>query len=1057
MLGFSPLASAPLAGDGDRTRASLAGSFAGAINFSGSAHANASVRSEGAAVLGLAAISSGFFANSAVINGASNVSGFASAKVKLNSSASTTLGITGDSVVSMRLSAGSLPFWDAGGLSHAGVATRAALSEEFLVARAASADVEAIGGVSTSILFVLNAAVMLGSRATAAGGLALAGSAVSAAVIKPVLVTSVAFDGQGTAGVTPAAGFDDQATIFGNAAAHAASLAVSAGGIEAAVGSSAALLTRANAEGGVQIAGSMSALADVAAQADSSILPGGSSVGTSTCRLSASGVVTLRAMGSGGVSSEGTTAGTFVALAGSEADVSVDVLSARVVGLIGSSVGRVANTAGIAGTGDLSGLATSVSNTDASAQPVLGLQGHSDSAVASNSQIDGDYDAIYIGDTSVSVSGKSSFEIGVSGTAAAQAAVNMAFGAALAPAGAARATSTISAAAQSKATVLPDVQVATRNAAIAQAGFTITGLISGTSQLPLFAHAASNILIGGSAKLDAAVSGVAEAGTAPDLVGASDGRGGISGASVSTVDVALNFAGATVLPAAAASDVAVGSDASASVGQSVAAAELLSTVGTSAVRLPISATVQGKFSVEGDTACICGVTVSAQGEISVTRTLITDVAIFADAARTVDLNGQGAARVASIVSSAIASMTVSGTTTAAALALGDADAALGLSGKVAAEASPASDLSGAVEIGLTASIAAPRKAILKAVLAVDGTAVAITDVASAAFGDLASSGNANATVPLRADASSAMAFTRDAAAAALIDATSARAIAFGLNAVGQVDLAAGSVGQASFHLAVSAALTTHAKTADALDLAGVASAQGDVKASGAPTINTVGTSVSLAKASSDSLGDFTIALAGEADAGIDGVSARSVPLAGDVAANVRLLADTVGGRLNLGLTVAAVSGACTDASGGMGLTGTGLCRVDAIAHATGTVRITRAGEGDVSVVGQTARVVAFLGQASVSTASAAAANTLLQIATSGAAQTVLRAALKPMAVNPSGESAAIITVAGSASTAFWPFAGASIAFRAPPSARRRAFASTDQGGRLLPVRRSSAA
>jgi len=88
MLGFSPLASAPLAADSDRVRADLEARLAGAINLSGSAHANASVRSEGAAVLDLAAISSGFSANSAAINGASNVSGSASAKVKLNSSAS---------------------------------------------------------------------------------------------------------------------------------------------------------------------------------------------------------------------------------------------------------------------------------------------------------------------------------------------------------------------------------------------------------------------------------------------------------------------------------------------------------------------------------------------------------------------------------------------------------------------------------------------------------------------------------------------------------------------------------------------------------------------------------------------------------------------------------------------------------------------------------------------------------------------------------------------------------------------------------------------------------
>jgi len=321
MLGFSPLASAPLAADGDRTRASLAGSFAGGIDLSGSANAyvnaNASVRSEGAAVLGLAAISGGFSANAAAINGASNVSGFASAKVPLKSSASAAVGITGGSVASARLAARSVSFWDAGGLSRVGVVTRAASSAEFVLARAASADVEALGGVSTSVPFVLTAAAVSVGKASAIGNLALTGSAVSAAVIKLVLVTSVAFDGQGTAGVTPAAGFDEQVTIFGNAAAHAASLAVSAGGIEAAVGSSAALLTRANADGGLQIAGSMSALADVAAQADSAILPGGSSVGTSTCRLGALGVVTLRAMGSGGVSGEGTAAGTFVALAGS--------------------------------------------------------------------------------------------------------------------------------------------------------------------------------------------------------------------------------------------------------------------------------------------------------------------------------------------------------------------------------------------------------------------------------------------------------------------------------------------------------------------------------------------------------------------------------------------------------------------------------------------------------------------------------------------------------------------------------------------------------------------
>jgi hypothetical protein len=950
-----------------------------------------------------------------------------------------------------------LPFWDAGGLSDAGVATRAVSSADFVVARAASADVETLGGVSTSIPFVLNAAAVSGARATAAGSLALAGSAVSAAVVKPVLVTSVAFDGQGKAGANPAARFDDQFAILGTAAALSVSSAVSAEHFEAAVASSSVLFTRANANGSIQAAASIRTAASVAARAESQILPGGSSVGGLASRLSASGVVTFSATGAGGVASTSTAAGTFVALTQSKADVPVDVLSARAIGLVGSGAGRVANAAGIAGSVDPSGSAVAVTNSDAAAQSMLGVQGHSDGAVASRSQSDGSFDAVNIGDTTVSVSGKSSLEIEISGSAAAQAAVDVDLEAAIALVGAARAFSMISANAQSQATVQTGAQVANGNAAIVQASLEITGVISGTSQAPLFAQAASGVLIGGFAKLDAAVSGASEVNRAADLFGTSDGNAEISGAGVSTVEIALNLVGANEVPARAASVAAFGGDASAIVVQAVAAADVFSVAGTSEVGLPVNASVRGEFTFQGDTAGFSAVTVSAQGEITVTRTLVTDVSIFADAARAVDLNGQGAAIVVSGVTSAIASITVSGTITAAALALGDAATTLGLSGKIAAEASPASDVSGAFEVGLTASGNAPRQAVFGAVLVVGGTSVAVTDVASAAFGDLASSGNAYATVLLHAKSNLAIVFTRDAAAVALIDATSARAIAFGLNAVGQVDLAAGSVGQAPFHLASGAALTTRAETADALDLAGVASAQGDVKALGAPSIDVAGASISLAVVGSDSFGEFTIASAGEADATVIGNSARSLPLIGYTAATVQLTADAVGGTFDVGLIVAAVGDARADASGAISLTGIGRCNITARAQADSVFAVTRSGAGDVSVGGQSARVVTFLGQASVSTASAAAANTPLQIATSVAAQTALRADIERVAVNPSGESAGMTIVAGSASTAFWPVAGASIAFRAPPSARRRAYASTDQGGRLLPSRRSAAA
>lgn len=238
-------------------------------------------------------------------------------------------------------------------------------------------------------------------------------------------------------------------------------------------------------------------------------------------------------------------------------------------------------------------------------------------------------------------------------------------------------------------------------------------------------------------------------------------------------------------------------DASASVGQSVAVVDVFPVAGTSAVGLPIVATVEGKFTTVGDTAGFCGVTGSARSEITATRAHITDIAISADANRAIALNCQTAARVGSTVSSAIALMTVSGTTKAATLALGYAGATLGLSGKSAAEGFPASEVSGAFELGLSASVAASRQAVLGAVLAADGSVVAITDVASAASGDLSTKSTAITAVPLQAKSNSVMAFTRDAATDAVIDATSGRAITFQLDAVAKVDLAAGSLGDST--------------------------------------------------------------------------------------------------------------------------------------------------------------------------------------------------------------------------------------------------------------------
>jgi len=280
-------------------------------------------------------------------------------------------------------------------------------------------------------------------------------------------------------------------------------------------------------------------------------------------------------------------------------------------------------------------------------------------------------------------------------------------------------------------------------------------------------------------------------------------------------------------------------------------------------------------------------------------------------------------------------------------------------------------------------------------------------------------------------------------------AVSARVIAFGLNTLAHVDLAAGSVGQAPLHLASGAALATRAEMAVAVDLAGVASAQGGVKASGASAINVAGTSVSGVAVGSDSLGDFIIASAGEADVGIVAVSTRSVSLAGDAAATVRLLADAIGGRLDLGVTVAAFSDARADTSGAISLVGLGRGNIKARAQADSVFVVTRSGAGDVSIVGQSDRVVTFLGQASVATATTAAANTAVPLTATASTVARLISAVERATFSTSQNSAAFTDIDASAQLLLWPISVNSIAFRAPPSQRRAAFVSAQQGGRVL--------
>jgi hypothetical protein len=164
---------------------------------------------------------------------------------------------------------------------------------------------------------------------------------------------------------------------------------------------------------------------------------------------------------------------------------------------------------------------------------------------------------------------------------------------------------------------------------------------------------------------------------------------------------------------------------------------------------------------------------------------------------------------------------------------------------------------------------------------------------------------------------------------------------------------------------------------------------------------------------------------------------------------VRLLADAIGGRLDLGVTVAAFSDARADTSGAISLVGTGRGNIKARAQADSVFVVTRSGAGNVSIVGQSDRVVTFLGQASVATAMTAAANTAVPLTATASTVARLISAVERATFSTSQNSAAFIDIDASAQRAQWPISVRSIAFLAPPSQRRGAFVSAKQGGHVL--------
>ena len=284
-----------------------------------------------------------------------------------------------------------------------------------------------------------------------------------------------------------------------------------------------------------------------------------------------------------------------------------------------------------------------------------------------------------------------------------------------------------------------------------------------------------------------------------------------------------------------------------------------------------------------------------------------------------------------------------------------------------------------------------------------------------------------------------------------------RAINFALHSLCEVELSAKSSAGFSVTLVASVGADGAAKSGSALALTGGAAAAADVASSSQGGFVVSGGSSGEAQILSVAVGELTTASAGDAEAFVVVSADRTVRLGGSVQAEALADAAATDGGLEFALLSTGKTKPASEASGSIPIEGAGACAAAANASASGDFAVTRTGAGDVSITGQSERVITFLGSSSLKVACLSAANSRSEFVTDARAAALVDASVVQSLGGFVGESVATVRGQSVAADGFWPITGASLAFLAAPSLRRGAFPSESQGGGLINGRRSSAA
>ena len=1053
MLGFSPLASAPLGGGRDRARVGLIGRLASGFDLSGSTKAVARVQSEGPPVLDLVARSGGSSANSAAINGTSIVIGFGSAKTGLKCLAATTGTISGDSAASAQLAAKSVSSWDNSGLGRAGASVRARSSDEFVVARALTTNVDATGDVSASVALLLTAAAVSTGETGASGELALAGGSVVSAGITPVLTGAVAFDGRVKASAPLTATLEDPFAIVGIIAAQNTSLAVSAGGIAAVVSSSGAPSMGASAGGNIHLARSIRAVAEVAAQAEAPIKLGGSSTGSSICGASASGVVNLRTMGSaGGVSSNSASAGTFVALTQSEAGNLVDILSSRAIGLVGVSVGRSEASAGGASVGDLSGTADARTAIGASAQAVLALNGQTTTRLVAQAQSSEHLDILCALDAAAEVNSAVAPDIGLSGSGVARVAAHAAVD--VVPRFGCEAQASVATHGIIKATAIVQDGAAAQTGltSAANSALTLIGRSSASSLSPLFGQAIAGVPIDALARAGASASAIAtpEAGFGATATGAAALRSSVLG----TVDIAgPSEIGVTILGQSGRSMPIFGTTTSAlGLGSEVTGALAVQGTATTAALRATTAT---------DTVQLSGAT-GMRGAVSGAGEAMFDTALQAD----------GVVPLPAVAGSRVALDAIAHVMAASA---GTGLSALSLSGRSAAVVPTILRASGTVALTPDAAGAVVAAGAARGTLNALRVLVGDTDLTGDAVRQISFDGDASAGIALEVWAlEGALDLPTATAADAPVSGSAQGELEFAGDAVLALRIGAGAKPELSIAMTTAALVGLNATATPAVLFGGAAGIRLATRgtAQSAHGIKIAGTCATAASGQTDSA--LALDLRGTVQPGVFGSgtgameftratlstvritahTARSMPLSGLGSGHAANAGKATLARLSVGLATTAQTRTQAKGATASALYGLGAARAFATGAGLIDLGFARFGLGEVLVAGATLRGIALLGDASTHVDAAAAANANVTPGLESAASNIIA-----IAFTGQGQMPRAVLAANTITTCQFPAGllearGTGIGYRAPPALRRSELPNTRQGGHLAPSLRS---